>query len=323
MKQLTFGLIFFFTMSITSCNKELKDDGVMVPLTVLEDPSIPSIVVNNVVLHSESFGNPLDPMLVVLHGGPGADYRSQLNYKQLVDDGMYVVFYDQRGSGLSERISADRYSEVQVFVDELQGVIDHYQSYNSQKLVLAGHSWGAMLATAYINQNPDKVAGAILAEPGGFTWTQTESYIQASRKLELTSETTNDFVYQDQFITGSDHNSLDYKMALSLAGDIATGDVVAPSYWRLGAVCSTASINLAINNPEQMNFTNNLSAYNTKVLFAYSELNIAYGRDHAELVSSEYSNVALIEIPGCGHEIPQFGWTNFYPNIQSYLNEIL
>ncbi len=308
-----------------SCEKQMRfdQDGALVPLTVMEDPTIPAIEINGVKLHSEAFGNPLDPMLIVIHGGPGVDYRGVLNFKELVKDNMYVVFYDQMGTGLSERLDADAYSNVQVYVDELAGVIAHYRQTESQQVVLAGHSWGGMLATAFINQNPEKITGAILAEPGGFTWEQTEAYIGRSRSLNLTGEATNDFVYQDQIITADDHNTLDYKMILTTAGDIATGDVAPPPYWRYGAICNSASIQLATNNPEQMDFTKNLSNYNTKVLFAYSELNTAYGLEHAQLVSAAFPNVELVEILNSGHEMPHFAWDNLYPFIKNYLNEIL
>jgi proline iminopeptidase len=180
-----------------------------------------------------------------------------------------------------------------------------------------------MLTAAFINQNPDQITGAIFAEPGGFTWEQTEAYIKRSRALHLFSEATNDLVYQDQLITGNDHNTLDYKMILSTAGDIATGDTSPPPYWRYGAVCNSASIRLATNNPEQMDFTANLGSYNSKVLFAYSELNTSYGLEHAQLVSAALPNVELVEILGSGHEMPHFGWNKLYPVIQNYLIEIL
>lgn len=289
----------------------------------MEDNSLPSINVQGVKLHSKTYGIPTNPILVIIHGGPGADHRSMLNYRQLADDNMFVVFYDQRGSGLSQRLNKDGFSEVQVYIDELNGVIEHYRMNDTQPVILAGHSWGAMLATAYINQNPDKIFGAILTEPGGFTWPQTEAYFKRTRKLELFSETTNDFVYQDQFITGSDHNTLDYKLALSTAADITTGDVDPIPYWRYGGVCNTTSIQLAIDHPEQMDFTKNLKDYSTKTLFAYSALNTAYGREHAELVSKAIPNLELVEIKDCGHEIPYFGWDEFYPIIKNYLTQIL
>jgi len=78
----------------------------------------------------------------------------------------------------------------------------------------------------------------------------------------------------------------------------------------------------ASNNPALMDFTTHLNEYPQKVLFAYSENNEAYGKEHAKLLAASLSNVELIEIKGCGHEIPVHGWTNFYPVVQKYLEEI-
>ncbi len=323
MKHVILSLICIAIFS--SCNDTLRtsDTSALVPATVIEDSSMPSIEINGIRLHSITYGDPSDPMILVIHGGPGADHRSQLNFKMLADDGYYVVFYDQMGSGLSERLDANAYSSVQLYIDELEGVIKYYKSSQDQQVVLAGHSWGAMLAIAFTNQNPNEVEGIILAEPGGFTWEQTEAYIKRSGALKLLDESTNDFVYQDQFITGNDHNTLDYKLSLSLAGDSKTGDDDIPSFWRYGAVCNSASIELVMNNPEQLDFTSNIKDHVSKILFAYSERNLAYGKEHAELLSDELLHVELKEISGCGHEIPEFGWSNFYPIVSEYLNEVL
>lgn len=316
-------LLVAFVFILPSCEEmRLDEDGALVPLTVVEDSSLPSININGILLHSEAFGDPSDPMIVMIHGGPGADYRSLLNFKALVNDDLFVVFYDQRGSGLSQRVGPSAYERVQVYVDELDAVIEHYQQSDTQKVVLAGHSWGGMLASAYVNQNPDKIDGLILAEPGGLTWEQTEEYLSKSLTLKPFDELTNDFVYQDQFITANDHNTLDYKFGLSTAG-VSTGDPSASPFWRMGAICSITSIQLAIDHPEQLDFTANLNRYQSKVLFAYSELNSAYGLEHAEWVSAPFPLVQLEEIKGCGHEMPHFGWNNFYPVIQNYLTEIL
>ena len=46
------------------------------------------------------------------------------------------------------------------------------------------------------------------------------------------------------------------------------------------------------------------------------------GKTHAEIVSSAFPNVELVEIKNTGHEIPYFGWANFYPVAKSYLEEL-
>lgn len=315
------GLLVLTLLLASSCQKNNFDDpGLLVPLTVDESPSLPSISINGTLLHTETYGDAGNTMLMMLHGGPGGDYRSLLKNKAFADDGYFVVFYDQRGSGLSQRHNAEEFT-TQMFIDDLETVIEHYRTSPTQKIVLVGHSWGAMLATGYVNQHPNDIAGLILTEPGGFTWGQTEDYISRAQQLELFGEGTNDFVYVDQFLTASDHRTLDYKMLLGTASDTHVGNTSIPPFWRRGAVCSSASFEHVQTTP--FDFTTHLHSFDTKVFFGYSELNSAYGKAHAELVSSAYPNVKLMEFENIGHSIPYYGWTTYYSEASTYPNEIL
>ncbi len=294
-----------------------EDPGLLVPLTVEEDSSLPSIAVNGTLLHAETYGDANDPMLVIIHGGPGADYRSMLSCADLANDGYYVVFYDQRGCGLSQRHKADVYT-TQLFIDDLDAVIHHYRQSPDQAIFLLGHSWGAMLATAYINENPSAISGAILAEPGGFTWDDTKAYVERFQAIDVFSELTNDMVYLDQLMTADDHRMLDYKGGLLLDYSLVGDPGPYPS-WRFGAVCNQAALEYVEEHP--FDFRTNLEQYTTKVLFAYSELNPAYGPEHAMMVSSAFPSVELVRIDDTGHEIPYFGWEQFYPLVKAYLEE--
>ncbi|MDP1762653.1 MAG: alpha/beta fold hydrolase [Sediminibacterium sp.] len=325
MSMVLFALLAAFTFA--GCEKELKlnEPGSLVPKTVTEDPLLPAISVNNTKLHSETFGNPDSPMVVILHGGPGADYRSMLNCKTLASDGYFVVFYDQRGSGLSQRHDKSTYS-IQLMLDDLTTVINYYRKSPNQKIFLLGHSWGAMLATAYVNTYPTTIRGVIMAEPGGFTWEQTDKYLSRTRKINPLNESTNDALYFDQILTGkeNEHEVLDYKLAISSAFGSKEGNVLGNAgtypFWRMGAITLTALIEIA--SKDGFNWTTNLSQFSTKVLFCYSELNKAYGLNHAQLLSSAYPNVQLEKINGAGHEIVYFGWNNFYPLAKTYLNSL-
>src|SRR4051794_23954393 len=84
-----------------------SDPGNLVPKTVAEDPSLPAVDLNGTRFHAEAFGDPDAPVIMVLHGGPGQDYRNSLPLKALADDGLRVVFWDQRGTGLSARVDPE------------------------------------------------------------------------------------------------------------------------------------------------------------------------------------------------------------------------
>ena len=94
---------------------------------------------------------------------------------------------------------------MELFIDDLDAVIKYYRRRPDQKVFLVGQSWGAMLATAYVNEHPSEVSGVVMSEPGGFTWNDAKQYISRTRSLDLFGESSNDYVYLDQLVTGSDH----------------------------------------------------------------------------------------------------------------------
>ena len=155
----TYAVVILSLFSL-ACEKDIKEPKDLVPKTVVENPSLPSISINGTTLHAESFGHPDSSLVVFLHGGPGSDYQSGLNAKQLASNGYRVIFYDQRGTGLSKRHEQKSYS-IQLYLDDLTAVIGHYRTSSSQKVFLFGHSWGAMLAAAYINAYPNRINGVI------------------------------------------------------------------------------------------------------------------------------------------------------------------
>lgn len=296
-------------LAFTSCKKErfMNEPGNLVPKTVDQDPTLPAIAVNGAMLHSEAYGPADSTLIIAIHGGPGADYRYLLNCKDLADAGYRVAFYDQRGSGLSQRFSKERYTNrpMDLIYDELSGVIAHYRTRPAQKVVLLGHSWGAILATGYTGRYPGKVQGLILCEPGGLTWADITQYVKESRSFNFFGELLNDATYSDQFITvkGKDeHEVLDYKMALFASKNEITGeDNSAPgSFWRNGAVISDALFEYGEKN--KIDFSEGIGNFRGPVLFFNSELNRAYPDSWMRKITAVYPVVHTETIAGVGHD---------------------
>ncbi|WP_157772657.1 alpha/beta fold hydrolase [Pseudoponticoccus marisrubri] len=132
-----------------------------VPATVIDDPSLPRLAGDGVRLHGRIAGADGAPLVIVLHGGPGGDHRS-LRALEGLSDIYRVLFYDQRGAGLSERVTEDRLG-MQDHLADLDALI---AAHGGGPVVLVGHSWGAMLATAYLGHRPEAVSQAVLIEPG-------------------------------------------------------------------------------------------------------------------------------------------------------------
>lgn len=146
----------------------------VVPATTTDDPALPSRSIGGYRYHFEVFGLPTRPVVIVLHGGPGGDYRSLLSLKPLSDD-YQVVFYDQRGSGLSPRVP-DEQLTLEQYVADLHSIVTTVSPHRPVRLV--GHSWGAMLAAAYLDRYPDTVSHAALAEPAWLTAEQGNQWYE-------------------------------------------------------------------------------------------------------------------------------------------------
>jgi len=323
-----FATIAATAFGLSACDYdgyEPNEPARLVPRTVDEDQTLPSINVNGTQLHAETFGDPQNPILLVLHGGPGSDYRSLLNCKAFADRGYFVVFYDQRGSGLSQRHPKSFYT-LQTHEDDVGAVIRYYRRSPAQKVFLLGHSWGGMLATAYVNSYPTVVNGLIIGEAGGFVWKDVEDYVSRSRDFGLLSEALNNATYVDQFFTGrmNQHQILDYKFALLTSSDGAkdspVGNEGSLPFWRNGAVVFDALYNLG--EKQQPDWTTNLAQFRVRVLFVYSQNNRAYGEAHARRVSGAFPNVQLERINDAGHDMLSFprGFANFFPLALTYLN---
>ncbi len=319
------SLLLVISSQISCTEIDPDEPGALVPKTVEQDPSLPSIEVNGTMLHSETFGNPNNSMLVFLHGGPGGDYRNGLNVKQLADDGYYVVFFDQRSAGLSKRHNKNTFS-IQQTRDDLTAVIEYYKTSPDQKVFLFGHSWGAILATSYINSYPERISGVILAEAGGMNYDDLKEYQENSRRLSLFSEATNDALYLDQFFTGTEnqHEVLDYKLAVLSSFTYAENNdegIEGPSpFWRNGAVVLNSLGDLA--EKDGFDFTKNLNQYTTKVLLIYGQKNKSYGLSFAQKEADYFSNSEIQRIDGTGHEMIYFKWENVYPKVLEYLNAL-
>ncbi|MFD2369559.1 proline iminopeptidase-family hydrolase [Brevibacillus sp. GCM10020057] len=101
--------------------------------------------------------------LIVLHGGPGNTHDPLQAVLHVLADERPVIFYDQLGSGHSDRPADDSLWTTGRFVDELIAI---REALDLRELHILGHSWGTMLAAAYlVDRKPEGVKSVIFSSP--------------------------------------------------------------------------------------------------------------------------------------------------------------
>ena len=123
-------------------------------------------------LHVEQAGDGV-PM-VLAHGGPGLwDYLDELS--GLLEPLFRVVRYDQRGGGRSDRRGPYVLERFVADYDEVR------EGAGVDRIVAAGHSWGACLALLYAIRHPERVRGVLYLSGIGCEWPR----FRASHRTEL------------------------------------------------------------------------------------------------------------------------------------------
>jgi len=303
-----------------------------VAATADQDQSLPSITINGYTYHGETFGDPENPVVITLHGGPGSDYRSILNLQQLADE-YYVVFYDQRGSGLSPRVSPEEITLASAIAD-LDSIVEHYGK--GQKVNLVGHSWGAMLASAYLGQYPEKVDHVVLAEPGFLTaefmqrWAeQTQlkfspgviTYFLKTKFESLHVMRTGDHAMDDYFghhfnlYQGDDHPQVGYYCPNAKPDPEGS--------WRFGASAASSIKSEAIDAEGNitLNLVEGVENFTDQVLFIASECQTVIGADWQREQMAFFPNAELVVIPDAGHEMFKENSADSIAVVRDYLND--
>ena len=93
--------------------------------------------------------------LIVLHGGPGLDHRMFRPYLDPLGDEFRLLYVDERGQGLSERVADAATLSLEVFARDVDLLAE---ALGLDRFALLGHSFGAIIATQHAIERGTAVA---------------------------------------------------------------------------------------------------------------------------------------------------------------------
>lgn len=161
------------------------------------------------IIRGENLNN---PVLLMLHGGPGSPqaHLNLLHNKEL-EKHYVVVNWDQRGAGGSYYDDIPEKSmNINQFIEDTYAVTKYLcKRFDKQKIVLLGHSWGSYLGMRTIQKHPEvysayvgigQVTNQRLSEDLSYDWVlkqaKTTGHEEAIAELEAIGPPKNG-VYPD------------------------------------------------------------------------------------------------------------------------------
>jgi len=156
---------------------------ISIPKTLEHDESLSFTQINGYKFHTKIVGEKHRKTVIVIHGGPGADFHYLESLAELSKK-YRVIFYDQRGSGLSPRVKNDNLT-LEQNLEDLHGFVEKFSQ--EEPAILIGHSWGAMLAIAYINKYPkhvSHVSHVIAVEPGMLNKDAAKAFVSKIKETQ-------------------------------------------------------------------------------------------------------------------------------------------
>ncbi len=321
-----FFLILFLLFSIIRCDMiDPEEPGALVPPTVDQDPLLSQMEITVAgytrSIHIQTFGDLSNPVLFILHGS-ASDFRPYLPL-QILADKYLVVMWDQRGSGLSERITKEEITWDAV-VNEIDQIKLHFSP--EKPVTIIGHSFGGAYTALYMSRRPHNVYQAVLAEPG--PGLNRDIFDKTSRDLidiNLAEEVLNDMLWHGEFLSAKDHEHMDYKYLMNLKSTIPKfycdkKNLPPWPVWRVGAYLEHIRQKRLLEDKDY-NFAVGLDQFPRKVLILGSECS-AIGYDfQVKYHYPLFKDAEVVLIKNSGHRLFTEQFDDVMQAIHDYLEE--
>jgi len=322
--RISWELIIFLTaVLMNGCLMEPTDIGALVPPTVDQKPDLPALAIevagHQRLVHYQTFGDPENPALLIMHGSL-SDICAYLPLQELQDK-YFVVFWDQRGNGLSERVTEQELS-YEAMVEEIHALKNHFSP--DRPVTLMGHSWSADFVAMYLAEHPEAVDQAILMEPFGL---KSDFMEAVSVPMNLTSKGYLDMMYSSKYMTPKDHETLDYQMLSVLRSGVRSyfcdKDHLPP--WPVCRVGGFALIiwekNLLNGAKYDYDFTRGLSAFSGEVLLVGSSCSPIGYAFQEEYHRPLFQHAQVLNIENSGHRIVTEQYEALVNGLHNFLHQ--
>lgn len=102
--------------------------------------------------------NTNNPVILVIHGGPGTPiFAMSYLYQLPIEKDYTVINWDQRNSGKTYYLNKDKYKtfsaelSLDTYIKDLKELVMYIRNNVNEKIIILGHSWGSVLGALFVS----------------------------------------------------------------------------------------------------------------------------------------------------------------------------
>jgi proline iminopeptidase len=315
MKIISLPIIFITILLLSNCNQDnhsrenlLNNTPYIEDSLILKLPEVTRLCDNMNIekkhvnvgdcnLYYEIEGDSIP--LVLIHGGPGGTHHSFHPWLSGAMKYFKVIYYDQRGCGLSDYEAGDGYSFEQA-VDDLERL---RKALKIEKWIVLGHSFGGALAQYYSIKYPENLLGQVLVgsvpmmNQDALNGTRENDYLNES-EINKKGEILNLFISGDltlaQYLYNKDIN-----------GDWKRQNFLKPTFERQ---IQTATYDIISDmgvsaDYGEYNFEHAFDKCPIPTLIVEGEYDLIWLAEKSSILKTNHPNAKLVVFENSGHNV--------------------
>jgi pimeloyl-ACP methyl ester carboxylesterase len=334
-------LTSLMSMCLDASARETVLDGIIhVEQSVLQVPEVARldagldldtqrIDVGGASLHVEVEGAGVP--LVLINGGPGGTHHYFHPWFSRASDYARVIYYDQRGTGLSDFEPGEGGYSVEQAVNDLDRM---RQALGVDRWVLLGYSYGGFLAQYYATTHPEHVAGLVLvgAHPG--LWAD----LGDSRQYDYLSEVEKERIrsVQQQIVEMGKENDWPRETLIQriIFNNFTNGDWKRQNFYKPTADEIAMIARYEWVNDRGFNGTMSRSAGRVNLAGAFErspfqtlilegKWDLTWGEEKPAILAGNHPRARLQTIDRAGHAIYSENPDQFFAELESFMRNLV
>jgi proline iminopeptidase len=269
---------------------------------------------------------------VLINGGPGSTHHCFHPWLSRAKDFARLIYYDQRGCGLSAYNPGDEGYSVDQAVADLDAL---RKALGIDRWVVLGYSYGGFLAQYYALKHPDCLSGLILLGAGPGMWVEMKpgrqyDFLSAEEKASM-----REIQSQLQKLAGEQKWSDEKLMALLFYNNHLNGDwkrqhFYRPSRERL-AQAALFEWNFDLRNNFRGGISNSLNKIDmtgafvgcpVPTLILEGQWDLTWNTDKPEILAKNHPGAKLILFENAGHGIYDEDPDRFFSVVNDYIRSL-